>query len=214
MVFSFTKNRTFVREHFSVSQLEHTYSFIHSRNFLCIELSYAEENVLICICLQKWAISFGSYYLSKIRDLRTFVWKQLKDLGNNIGNPIQTVFTSPKIGEKLRIQDRKPPVVSRQCVVYQFKCALYDTDFIGYTTRHLRPRIEEHRATAVGAHVKGGRLPRNFQPRASEAVLRFKGNARGSLTASSAKCFSSVWGNRSWTHNRTQFARKYLFRTF
>ena len=71
MVFSFTKNRTFVREHFSVSQLEHTYSFIHSRNFLCIELSYAEENVLICICLQKWAISFGSYYLSKIRDLRT-----------------------------------------------------------------------------------------------------------------------------------------------
>ena len=84
-----------------------------------------------------------------------FVWKQLKDLGNNISNPIQTVFPSPKIGEKLRIQDRKPPVVSRQCVVYQFKCALYDTDFIGYTTRHLRPRIEEHRATAVGAHVKG-----------------------------------------------------------
>ena len=71
MVFSFTKNRSFVREHFSVSQLEHTYSFIHARNFLGIELSYAEENVLIYICLQKWAISFGSYYLSKIRDLRT-----------------------------------------------------------------------------------------------------------------------------------------------
>ena len=71
MVFSFTKNRSFVREHFSVSQLEHTYSFIHARNFLGIELSYAEENVLIYICLQKWAISFRSYYLSKIRDLRT-----------------------------------------------------------------------------------------------------------------------------------------------
>ena len=71
MVFSFTKNRSFVREHFSVSQLKHTYSFIHARNFLGIELSYAEENVLIYICLQKWAISFGSYYLLKIRDLRT-----------------------------------------------------------------------------------------------------------------------------------------------
>ena len=71
MVFSFSTNRCFVREHFSVSQLEHTYSFIHARNFLGIELSYAEENVLIYICLQKWAISFGSYYLSKIRDLRT-----------------------------------------------------------------------------------------------------------------------------------------------
>jgi len=31
------------------------------------------------------------------------VRKQLKDLGSNIGNPIQTVFTSPKIGEQLRI---------------------------------------------------------------------------------------------------------------
>ena len=87
-----------------------------------------------------------------------FVRKQFKDLGNNIGNPIQTVFTSPKIGEQLRIQERKPPVgavVSRQCVVYQFKCDLCDTDYIGYTTRHLHQRIEEHRATAVGAHVKG-----------------------------------------------------------
>ena len=43
-----------------------------------------------------------------------FVQNQLKDLGNNIGNPIQTVFTSPKIGEQLQIQERKPPVVSRQ----------------------------------------------------------------------------------------------------
>ena len=84
-----------------------------------------------------------------------FVRKQLKALSNNIGNPIQTVFTSPKIGEQLRIQERKPPVVSRQCVVYQLKCDLCDTDYIGYTTRHLHQRIEEHRATAVGAPVKG-----------------------------------------------------------
>jgi len=45
--------------------------------------------------------------------------KQLKDLGNNIGNPVQAVFTSPKLDEQLQIQERKPPVVSRQCVVYQ-----------------------------------------------------------------------------------------------
>ena len=36
-----------------------------------------------------------------------FVPKQLKDLGNNIGNPIQTVFTSSKIGDQLRIQGDK-----------------------------------------------------------------------------------------------------------
>ena len=62
-----------------------------------------------------------------------FVRKQLKDLGNNIGNPIQTVFTSPKIGEQLQIQERKPPVVSRQCVVYQFKCDLCDIEIISAT---------------------------------------------------------------------------------
>ena len=38
MVFSFTKNRSVVREYFNVPQLEHTYSFKHARNFLGIEL--------------------------------------------------------------------------------------------------------------------------------------------------------------------------------
>ena len=46
-------------------------------------------------------------------------------------------------------------MVSQQCVVYQFKCDLYDTNYFGYTTRHLHQRTEEHRASAVGAHVKG-----------------------------------------------------------
>ena len=68
---------------------------------------------------------------------------------------MQKVFTSPQIDEQLQIQERKPPVVSRQCVVYQFNCDLCDTDYIGYTTRHLHHRTEEHRATAAGAHVKG-----------------------------------------------------------
>ena len=81
--------------------------------------------------------------------------KQLKDLGNNIGNPIQTVFMSPKIGKQLQIRERKPPVDSRQCVVYQFKYYLCDTDYIGYTTHHLYKRIEEDRASAICAHVKG-----------------------------------------------------------
>ena len=63
--------------------------------------------------------SFGSYYLSKIRDLRTS-----SENSSKISNTIQTVFTSPKIGEQLQMQERKPPAVSQQCVVYQFKCDL------------------------------------------------------------------------------------------
>ena len=63
----------------------------------------------------------------------------------------------PKFGDQLQFQERKPPIVSRQCVVYQFKCDLCDTDYIGYTTCHLHQRIEEIncRASATGAHGKG-----------------------------------------------------------
>ena len=98
--------------------------------------------------------SFWSYYLSKIRDLQTSSGNSSRILAKTSAIPIQTVFTSPKIGEQLQIQERKPPVVSRQCV-YEFKCDLCDTDYIGYTTRYLHQRIEEHRASAVGTHVKG-----------------------------------------------------------
>ena len=51
-----------------------------------------------------------------------FVRIQFKDLSNNIGNPTQSVLTSLKIGEQLELHEKKGPVVSRHCVVYQFKC--------------------------------------------------------------------------------------------
>ena len=38
----------------------------------------------------------------------------------------------------MKVQERKPPVASRQYVVYQFNCDLCDADYIGYTTRRLR----------------------------------------------------------------------------
>ena len=109
-----------------------------------------------------------------------FVRKQLKDLDNNIGNPIQTVSTSPKIGEQRQIQVRKPPVVSRQCVGYQFKCDLRDTDYIGYTTRHLHQRTEEHRASAVAAQMKGCHGTSNPELLKQFSVLK---KCRESLTA-------------------------------
>ena len=66
------------------------------------------------------------------------------------------MFTSAKIEKDLKDSEGKPVVVSNQCVVYQFKCRLCDTDYIGYTTRHLHKRIEEHKshwASAVGRHM-------------------------------------------------------------
>ena len=40
------------------------------------------------------------------------VRKQLKDLGMKIGNDIQPVYRSPKLSDKLNLQEAKPPLVN------------------------------------------------------------------------------------------------------
>ncbi|XP_031563829.1 uncharacterized protein LOC116299330 [Actinia tenebrosa] len=54
--------------------------------------------------------------------------------------------------------ESKPDAVSNQCLVYLFKCDLCDTDYIGYTARHLNQRVEEHKSelSAIGRHMKIG----------------------------------------------------------
>ena len=44
--------------------------------------------------------------------------------------------------------------MSQQRVVYSFKCRLWDTEYIGYTCRHLHQRIEEHKSAAIGKHLQ------------------------------------------------------------
>ena len=40
------------------------------------------------------------------------------------------------------------------CVVYKFSCDLCDTDYVGYTSRHLFQRIAEHKYSAIGKHLQ------------------------------------------------------------
>ena len=54
----------------------------------------------------------------------------------------------------LKLQEKKPALVNNQCVVYSFKCDQCDADYIGYTTRHLHQRIEEHKTSVIGKHIK------------------------------------------------------------
>lgn len=87
------------------------------------------------------------------------VRKHLKDLSVKIGvAELLPIFTSQKIGNKLKNRERKPAIVNNQNVVYNFKCDLCDTDYnyIGYTSRHLHQRIEEHKleSSAIGRHMK------------------------------------------------------------
>ena len=54
---------------------------------------------------------------------------------------------------KKRVQEPKPPLINQQCVVYNYICDLCDAEHVGYTSRHLYKRIEEHRFTAIGKHL-------------------------------------------------------------
>ena len=54
------------------------------------------------------------------------------------------------------MKEQKPSIVNQQRAVcyYYYKCDLCDTDYVGYSCRHLHQRIEEHKGWATGRLVK------------------------------------------------------------
>ena len=82
------------------------------------------------------------------------VRRQLSDLSKKIDRVLQPVFTSRKISEDLKITETKPSLVNQQCVVYEFQCNSCDSNYIGYTSRPLHLRIEEHKYSVIGKHLK------------------------------------------------------------
>ena len=59
------------------------------------------------------------------------------------------MFTSRKLEQDLKPREMKPPIVNQKCVVYSFTCDLCDSDYVGFTARHLHQRIVEHTPFAV-----------------------------------------------------------------
>jgi len=82
------------------------------------------------------------------------VRKQLADLSRKINADINPVYTSRKIKDEIKVREDKQPLVSQQCVVYSFQCGLCDAGYVGYTCRHLHQRIEEHKGSAIGNHLR------------------------------------------------------------
>ena len=82
------------------------------------------------------------------------VRRQLGDLSRKINVDISPVYTSRKIKDEIKVRENKPPLVNQQCVVYNFQCNLCDAGYVGYTCRHLHQRIEEHKGSAIGNHLK------------------------------------------------------------
>ena len=92
----------------------------------------------------------------KDQDSADFVRKQLNDLSHKTRTVIQPVFVSNKIEQKLKVQEKKPPLVNQQCVVYRFQCDLCDASYVGYTLRHLHQRVDEHKnkTSSIGKHFR------------------------------------------------------------
>ena len=82
------------------------------------------------------------------------VRRQLGDLGTEINQQLQPVFTSKKIADHLRLTEEKPPLINQQSVVYEFICDLCDTNYIGYSCRHLHQRVEEHKHSVIEKHLR------------------------------------------------------------
>jgi len=101
------------------------------------------------------------------------VRKQLYDLGRKIDHELQPIFTSRKIVDDLRETELKPPIVNQQSVVYEYKCDLCDTNYIGYTRCHdLHQRVEEHKHSVIGKHLKDEHNVRPSNLRENFTILK------------------------------------------
>ena len=69
------------------------------------------------------------------------VRRQLQDLSLKIHTTV-----SPVRDHEMR--EAKPPLVNQQFRVYKFECDLCDAGYVGYTSRHLLQRIEEHKSAS------------------------------------------------------------------
>ena len=102
--------------------------------------------------------------------------KQLNNLSNRIGTPLQPIYTSRKQGDALSVKEQKPSLINQHSVVYKFSCPLCDAEYIGLTTRHLFHRIEEHRrcSSSICRHLQQDHdtTPRSLDLAKNFAVLR------------------------------------------
>ena len=83
------------------------------------------------------------------------VRRQTAELSSRVGVHFSSVFTTRKLNDILKPAEPKPTLISRQKVVYQFKCDQCEVGYVGYTSRHLHQRIKEHEGrTAIGKHMR------------------------------------------------------------
>jgi len=97
----------------------------------------------------------------KDQQLANWVKRQMQSLSTNVGVRSKPVFQSKKIDQVHAPQEKKPPIVNNQCLIYKFESNLCDADYVGYTARHLHQCIHEHRYSAIGRHLEKHGLPKS-----------------------------------------------------
>ena len=96
------------------------------------------------------------------------VHRQLPKLRRKINQDLQPIFTSKKTIDELRITELKPPLVNQQSEVYEFKCDLCNTKYIGYMCGRLHQLVDEHKDSVIGKHFENQMniiLSANFKSR-------------------------------------------------
>ncbi|CAB4030847.1 Allatostatin-A receptor, partial [Paramuricea clavata] len=112
------------------------------------------------------------------------VRRQLAGLGTVIGRALEPVFKSRKIKE-VKVHKMKPPIVNQQRVVYRYKCDLCDADYVGYTSQHLHQRIDEHKRSVIGKHMREDHEEDASRIEGCFSILR---KCQGNIETSFNKC--------------------------
>lgn len=73
--------------------------------------------------------------------------RQLSDLGKKIDRVLQPVFTIRKILKDLKVTETKPSLLIQQCIVYELTRNSCDSNYTGYTSRHL------HKHSVTSKHL-------------------------------------------------------------
>jgi len=56
----------------------------------------------------------------------------------------------------MSLKEPKPPIVNhgQQNDVYFFECDLCNADYVGFSSRHLHQRLQEHKRSVIGNNVR------------------------------------------------------------
>ena len=115
--------------------------------------------------------------------------RQMHDLSHKIGTTLQPVFISRRLKQDLKPREIKPPIVNQQCVVYSFTCDLGDSEYVGFTARHLHQRIAEHKNSAIGKHFSTDKGDTSLLKESQ--LFRILKRCQGKFDCLVYRCFSS-----------------------